>query len=1242
MRIARVILSIVTLLGTGSILFAQAGATGTILGTVTDTTGAVVPNAKVTVTNVATDVNFQTVSNSAGDYQAPALNPGTYKIAAEAPGFEKALTASFTLAVDQTVRVNIVMKPGAVTETVEVSTQAIELDTDNAALSQLVSQQQVAELPLDGRNFVQLLFISAGAVTMGGEQGTMRQGEGDAISINGGRPEGNNFTLDGLTNTDTAMETPAVILSQDAIQEFKVESGVYPAEYGFSAGQVNIVSKSGTNSLHGSIFESNRSYNFDAKPFPTASTYTSNTPTSNAVLELNQFGFVADGPVYIPKVYNGHNRSFWMANYEGWRMNNGDHLTESVPNPATLQGDFSAETYPALPTQTVAGSPVPLPGGTLPNYGTPQCTALLTLGYNCMPVDPTTGDPFPSNTIPSTDITSHIGQVAAANKYWGTPTVANQPESINNFVYNVPGPLHQNQYTFRGDQDLGKLGKVFGRYTHSNYVNSTLYNSGSPTLGLQEYFEQGLSWEVSHTINIGQKNVNNFRFGYLSANAPQGSPAPPASVVSTLDESNVFTHFGALQQTWPNVNLGNSTGIYASGGGPVNSYTGSSSPQWEYADSFTSVRGRHTLGFGVDYRYWTITRNLDDDFYGDWSFNSSTIVANSLPIPAGDPGAGTSSCPNSAVSVGGAAPVPLCGTGNATADMLLGYYSGWGGFAPGPLSPTTQAGNPQDHVYHYFGPYAEDDWKITPKLSINYGLRWDFRAATYEIHNHFFWLDTTNTQGGLCYADPTLTTDGVAPGVGYNGGPILRYCGSVPRPGLKNPFAPRLGINYRLDNRTVIRGGYGIFYSSYEGREIDDSADIYPYSIRLSLSPATVPNPAADPKLGNQLLPAYGTLGAFPVSTLSFIAVIESENPLDPYVQTWTLSVERELASNTTLEVNYVGNHGTHLLDRRDIAQPNPIPASSLSLCQEQDSNGVYYNVAGDSTHQPIAPCTVSSRLPYPNFNGFYIDSDFHGYSHYEAGNVKLEHRARDLALTSVFTWSKSLDDKSSTAGAGASGTGYQGFMNNHDPVLDYGPSDFNTPYRFVASYVYQLPFGRGKQFANHINQGADLAVGNWQLTGIATFQKGFPYSVAASDILGVNGSTGPRANYTPGCNIHSNNYTGALAQFSRLNISCFTQPALGVYGDTARNWISQPGINNWDMSVGKGFALGEHAMFTFKADAFNTFNHHQYAGAVNGLLVAGSGGNETISNTVGSATGGLITQASDARILQLGGKITF
>jgi hypothetical protein len=561
--------------------------------------------------------------------------------------------------------------------------------------------------------------------------------------------------------------------------------------------------------------------------------------------------------------------------------------------------------------------------------------------------------------------------------------------------------------------------------------------------------------------------------------------------------------------------------------------------------------------------------------------------------------------------------------------MLTGFYNSVGGFVPGPLSPKDTAGNPQTHIFNYWGPYAEDDWKVSQKLSINYGLRWDFRAAAYEAQNHFFWLDNTNPQGGLCYADPQLTTDGVAPGVGIAGGPILRYCGKTPRGGQKGPFAPRIGLNYRVNDKTVVRGGYGIFYDSFEGREIDDSADIYPYSIRNNLTPTTV---ASAPKLTNQLFPAYTTLGPFPESTLSFIAVIESENPLDPYVNSWTLSAERELANNTTLELNYIGTKSVHLLDRRNIAQPNPIPASSLAFCQQTDPvTGSYVNLAA-------APCNVTSRLPYANFNGYYINSDFHGYANYNAMNVKFAHSAHDLAATAAFTWAKSMDDKSAAAGVGATGAGYQGFENNHDPNLDYGPSDFQVNKRFVASYVYQLPFGRGKKFGGGVNRLENLAVGGWQATGITTFQTGFPYTIQAADIQSLNGSNFPHANIVPGCKIGGSFTT----KFQRINTACFTQPGLGEYGNIGRNTLRQPGINNFDIGVGKEFDFTERLRFAIKADAFNAFNHHQYGGDVGGLLVAGSGGNASIDSTITDSKFGLVTLSAKSREFQFSGKLTF
>lgn len=1184
-------LGVIFLVASAGNLFGQAGATGSIVGTVMDTTGAVIPGVRITITNGATNVSFHTVTSSAGNYVAPSLLPGIYTVSATSKGFQVSETSRINLAVGQTVRINVTMKPGEVTQTTRVVAHAVALQTDTNAISTLMTQQQVSQLPLNGRNFMQLLLLSPGTVTVGGEQGTMRQGKGNAMSVNGGRPAGNAYTLDGLVNTDQAMMTPAVIPSQDAIKEFQVQSGIYSAQYGFSASQVNIVTRSGTNKLHGTFFEYNRNNAYDAVPFPTATDYQSGIATSNPVLHQNQFGFVLDGPVVIPKIYNGHDRTFFMANYEGWRIINGTRVTAAIPNPAVLGGNFSQE-------RDIAGNP-------LPAFGTPACAALLAIQQNCMPVNPATGQPFPNNTIPQQDITNRLALVALKYGYWPKPTVANAPEGTTNFVQNFGLPLRTNQQTYRIDQNLGKLGSIFGRYTHSTYQNSAL-DTATLNYGLLTQFETENSWELSHTISIGASMVNNFRFGYLGANAPQGAPAPPSDAVSALGMTGVFTHFGPLQQSWPSLALSQ----FSTTGGPVNAYTGSQNPNWEFADSFSWVHGSQNFNMGIDYRRWHLIRNLDDDFYGDWAFHANNVLTNSA------------NCPNAPVSVNGGAPQSLCGTGNAIADMMLGYYQNAAGFMPGPLSPTDQAGNPQDHIFSYWGPYFEDNWKVNKKLNIDFGLRWDFRTAAREVQNHFFWWDTKNPEGGLCYADPKLTTNGVAPGVGKNGGPILRYCGSDPHPGSKSPFSPRFGFTYMLTPNTVLRGGYGIFHDSTEGREIDDSADIYPYSIRLSETPTTDPTLS---KFGNDMFPSFTTLGPFPVSTLSFIAVIESNNPRSPYVQSWTLGVQRQLGSDTVLKVNYVGTHSVHLLDRRDIAQALPPTPADLPFCQA-DPTDVSHN------------CPVITRLPFPNFTGDFINSDFAGYSHYNAMNVSLTHRSAQLAITMAYTWAKSLDDKSAAAGVGATGTGYQGFMNNHDPALDYGPSDFDVPQRFVSSYIYQLPFGRGKRLLSGVNRGVNAVIGGWQLSGITTFQTGFPFSMSATDEDGLLDTIFQRANLVPGCNINGNR----TKQFQRINMACFSQPAIGVYGNTGRNFLRQPGINDWDMGLQKTFQIFDRLDFALRFDSFNTFNHHQYIVGTGAFATGGSGGGSAIDATLGDSLAGQITSAAPARVLQLSGKIQF
>ena len=1151
-------------ISSATLLYGQAGATGTIIGTVTDNSGAVVAKVSVDVTNIDTAVTKHTETTSTGDYSVPYLQPGTYRVTVEARGFQKSVVDGVVLVVAQEARANVTLKPGATSETVEVQANAVALETDSATVSQTVTQQQVNELPLNGRNFLSLLFIGAGAVETNGEMGQMRQGEGNAISINGSRPESSNYMLDGLANTDTALETPAVILSQDAIQEFKIQSETYSAEYGFSANQINIVSKSGTNQLHGSIFEFDRNDAFDAK-----------APFQTAVPELrqNQFGFVVGGPVYIPKVYDGRNRTFWLVNYEGWRIRNGTNSFFSAPDATELGGNFSAENLPA--------------------YGTAACTAALSTNLPCMPVNPTTGLPFPNNTIPTTSF-SRIATAELGAGLFPAPNCIGCPQG--NYRLNTTLPNTVNQQTYKLDENLGRFGSIFFRYTKDDFANDGISGSVSVPAGVSVFTENSTNWEISHTITLGHNIINNFRFGHFEAIANQGGNPAPSAAVSAMNISGVYQDIPAAFRLWPTISFQSLNAAYGSQG---NDSTTSDIPMWEFADSVSTVRGKHTLTVGFDFRKWIQKRDLSADYLGDFTYNNNTVLNN-----------GTA-CPNA---------TGLCGTGNQVADFLLGYYNNASTFQPGPFSAPGQVGNTNQYHFLYVAPFAQDDWKVSNRLTLNLGLRWDYRSVPFEQNNKMFWFDTAQPGGGLCYADQGLGTQTVS----ALGGPIAPpgngfydYCGRHnPADGSKKPFAPRIGFAYRFGDKTVVRGGYGLFFDSSETREIDDSGDIYPFVVRASPNPTTDPTL---PKLTDNMFPPVTLHQVSPaVDGSQFFAVIISEKPRNPYVQQWSLSAQRELARNTTLEVNYVGNKGTHLLNRTNIGQP--LPPTDPELCET--SGGT----AGD--------CPVATRRPYPNItssNGF-LDSEWDGYSNYNAFNAKFERRTKSMAFLTVYTWAKSLDDKSAAAGLGATNA-FAGHMDEHDPRLDYGPSDFDVPHRFVASYVYQLPFGRGKHYGGGMNKAADIAVGGWEVTGVTTFQKGFPFSVLCNDTLGLLITFTQRCNEVgaPGSTHNINNW---------FNPASFVQPLPGQFGNSGRNNLTEPGINNWDVGLDKTFDFTERIHFQLRLETFNTFNHADYG--LDPSQAGVSPGQSAVGNSITGPGFGQVTLARPGRIVQLGGKITF
>ncbi len=1151
------VLVVLVVLAVGRIT-AQTVYSGTITGSVKDSTGAVIPNATVVVTNTATGVENKVATTSVGDYTVPNLIPGQYSVLGEATGFAKEEVKGITLVVDQQARVNIVLKVGAESSTVTITADAVQLDTDTSAISQLVSSQQVTDLPLDGRNFTDLLFIGAGATTIGGEQ-SGHPGAGDAISINGGRPESNTYLLDGIMNTDQTVNVPSTVLSIDAIEQFKVLSETYSAQYGMGANQISVVSKSGTNNFHGALFEFDRNNAFDAEQ------YFQSGP--NTELRYNQFGFVVDGPVRIPWLYNGKDKTFFMANYEGLREIAGANAGYStVMTPDQLLGCM---------------------------------TKVVT--------DPTTGKPFPSGTdsngvscaslIPAARFAT-LSAATIAQGFIPKPNCSGcGTNPLDNIVLPSSGTTHTNQQTYRIDEDMGKWGRLFGRGSYSTYNSFGYGGIGGPVSG-SGVSEINTNWAVGHTLNIGSHMVNQFTMGRMDSYLLNYGSNTTNAIQASLGLNNVFTNLPTVARTYPNFEFNNQNGENLGGfGGANNAYTYSDNPMWQFSEALSYIRGAHTLTVGADWKRWTLFRGNADNFLGEYTYGDATT------------------------------------TGNEVADFLLGYYESANGFMPAPLTPpsSTNASNLHDYNFQYGAAFIQDDWKVNDKLTINLGLRWDIRPIPTSAGNRYLWIDPNNPLGGLCFADPALATDGIAPpGNGY-----YEYCGAN-HPGRTegDNFGPRFGGAYRLDPKTVVRAGGGIFWDGMEGREMDDSGDLYPYITRQQLSQGSG---LSSYQTTNQLWGNYWTPAPAVPADNTFIAVIISDHPKNPFVTQWTASVERELARNTTFEVNYIGNKGSNLLARQNINQA--LPPVNGPAC--------YASVAASE----LGDCPLSQRFPYPNF-ATAINSSWIGHSNYNALNFKFEHRSGHLAVTSVYTWSKNLDDKSSAAAAGGDGQGWQGFLNNHNPEADYGRSDFNASQRFVTSLVYDLPVGRGRQLANQVNPVVNAVIGGWETSAIATFQQGFPMSVNCYDYDGASGvgglldiATGFGSNR---CGQLSNDSPKKMKFFLpgsanaaadiAANEALFPDPTPGTFGTSARNIVNEPGVENFVLGLYKNTNITERAKFQLRFEAFNAFNHPQF-------YVDNSqqgGGNVAINNARDSGDVGEIGAAANQRILQISGKFIF
>lgn len=1069
-------------------VFAQ-NSFGTIVGTVTDQTGAVIPNVPVQVENTATGVVSTVKTTSTGDYTAINLVPGPYVVSAQMQGFQKIQTSS-NLVVNQILRVNIKLRPGSVSQTVNVSATGALLDTDSAAISQVITQRQITSLPLATRNVFDLVALSPGVVvdqtgTIGGDQTGFRsvQTSGGSIYAGGNRGASNKFLLDGVVDNDPSFQTPTITPAIDSVQAIRVMNQNYSAEFGDAASQINVETKSGTNAFHGEAFDFLRNDAFDATPeFSPADPATGRT---KPILRYNQFGAALGGPI-------ARNHLFFYGAYQGLRSNSVTTQFGLFPTAAELTGNFAG-----------------------------QATIY----------DPTTGLPFPGNQITNIDPKAQALITAGMFK----TTYANVGPF--NALGTVSAPNNLDQYMVRVDASLNPKNSLFVRFSSSD--NDYATPNMVPFAGTTQT-QKGKNIAVDYTHIFTSNFINDLRFGM---NRPIATQLQDGA--NTNNIAGIFNGASKAPNTWgaPYMVL---NGPWSNFGGAANGPLVWITTDAKLDDNVTWNHGAHTVQAGLAVRKVRFKE-------ANLLFGRGAIVF--LGFYTANPAN------------------PFDGSGNAFADFLLGdtfealvasgNYTGW---------------------YNSLGEsgFLQDAWKVTPNLTLNLGIRYDYQSPFREEYNRVSSVDFNYPGGRL------LTPNAAA--VAQANSPLVAY---TPARDLVDPtkdaWQPRVGFSYRAFKNTVLRGGYGVYYDSVEFNEYILPVLNAPFQQTAAVFGGLSTNPVPLDTLypvSPTTAPIAGTIAA---DTLS------RKNGKLPYVQQYNFNIEHEFPGDISVEIGYMGSKASRSQDRRNPAQGQ--------LMTPGDPNSIVFH--------------------YPNFASILM-SENNSSSTYNAFIARVEKRySRGLSFIADYTWSKALGTASALGSIGTSLAG--GYMNNWDPQADYGPLAFDITQNFTFSPIYDLPFGRGRAIGGNAPGVVNAVIGGWQAQAIFTARSGYPYSVGATDASGTNANGAARASLVPGQDPFKKTPGHAF------NLNAFQQPAVATFGNSGNNMMRGLGMNNTDFSLIKNTTIHGSIGFQFRVEAFNVFNQVDL------------GPYPLASVTLGPALNGTYNSVQQTgRVLQLGGQIHF
>jgi hypothetical protein len=1139
---------------TGTFLFparlaqGQAFVNGTITGTVTDSSGAVVPQAALTLTNTGTAAQVTSQSDTAGRYQFPNLAPGQYRLDVVKEGFTRFTREPIVVLVNADVRVDVTLQVGAVSQSVEVTAETPLLQTESSSLGQVIETRSVNELPLNGRNPLALVALTPGVVPQG-QSGlspvTLNPFAAGNIQINGGAANMSAAYWDGAPiNTTGYVNLLALVPSQDALQEFKVQTDNLPAQYDrFAGGIINFSTKSGTNQVHGEAYEFIRNKVLNGNNF-----FSNATGVPVAPFTQNQFGGTFGGPLVIPHVYNGKDKTFFFASFDGFRLREGLPLLFSVPTEAMRNGDFSG-------LVDANGNQIPIydPTTTCGVAGNPACATQgdyirQQISYNGVL------NVIPPNRIDPTD------KILA--NLWGAPNTAGlQNGLINNWTGAASEGGDMNEFTIRADQNVSDKQRMFARYTINKYDNLPIDPFGTHAYPLEIGTPENTKTQqfvFDESYSFASTKVLDVELSYLR-NHYTRTPQSLGFDLGTLGAAWAPLNNEVTFRTLPDISM---LGLTDFSSGETGSTIRDETDDWGLLPNFTIIKGRNTIKIGGDFRLSRFNYCQTNNPSGSFSFDTGfTELGPTQPIG----GFSFASFMFGAVSSGGV------WSQNFAATQII-----------------------------YRAAYVMDDVRATRKLSLNLGLRYSQEGPFSERFNRIstFLPNVPNPLIG----NTSLPHDGM---IALVDTPLRRSRNGTDMD--DNMWGPRIGFAYQLTPNSVIRGGYGLFwlpntvgFLSGENPAWDE-VNGFTTAMTSTINGGLTPYNYMSNPYPNGIIPPPGRN---PVYALDLLGQGESvEFPSQPYanVQQWNFDIQQTLKGGVFVDAAYAGSKGTHLPAGMDIGQlPNQDESMGNSLLNFVTNP--YYGIV--TTGGLSGPTVQEGQLltPYPQYTGLY-PAQYQGNSNYNAFQLKVQKRfnSGQTILVSYTNSKYFTDSEAVTSWLEAAGSG--GFANNYDLHAERALSAYDISQRLVASYVLDLPVGYGKKFLSGATGPVNKLVSGWGMEGVTTVQTGFPIYIYNAVNTSFSWGGGQRPNYNssaPGC-AHSPALSGSAV--SRLdewfNTGCWSQPANFTFGNVPRTEpnIRWGGMSDFDWAVVKNTSFGpeDKMRLQFRAEFFNLFNHPQF-----------------------------------------------